>query len=382
MSTPWRTKSVGTPFQAFSSFNILLASHDVALSEELAAELRPFGYQVAEVTDSMAAIEQVRNHRPDLVIAEVTLPPLTGYELCQAIKQDPALKATPVMLVTPSYGDVEARVKGLANGADDLIARPVHGLELRARVRSQLRLKAYVQQILFERSRLEELVKERIGELEQMTIAVVAALEKASTMNDMDTGAHLRRVSGYSETLARAIGLEPAFVTRIARYSSLHDVGKVGLPDAVLKKERDLTPEEFEVMKTHTTMGYEVLAEAKADPVACRIALYHHERFDGSGYPKGLRANEIPVEARIVALADVFDALTTRRCYKEPLSPSAASKLVLTESGRHFDSSIVRGFMQSYEEMLLIFEKNQDDPRFAGQTDLKSDDAGTTDSNR
>jgi len=352
-------QSAGNGVQAFSSFTILVASPDTVLSGELQGNLRPFGYQVSVVADALTALEMVRKEGPDLVVADVDLPPLTGYELCQAVKQDPSLRNTPVILITPDYGDVEARVKGLRHGADDLMARPVNDLELRARVRCQLRLKAYVQQILTERGRLEELVRQRIGEIEQMTVAVVAALEKASTMNDMDTGAHLRRVSGYSEILARAIGLEPSMVTRIARYASLHDLGKVGLPDAVLKKERNLTEEEYEVMKTHTTMGYEVLTEAKADPVACRIALYHHERFDGSGYPKGLKGNEIPIEARIVALADVFDALTTRRCYKDALSPAAACKIVLAQSGRHFDASIIRAFMQSYGELVVVLEKNQ-----------------------
>ncbi len=347
----------GRGVRATASFTVLVASTDGGFISEITEQLEPFGYGVCHAADSLSALERVRSERPDLVLAEVDLPPLTGYELCQAVKQDPTLRVIPFLLVANSYFDTEAKVKGLAMGADDLLYRPIHPMELRARIRASLRLKAYVQQLLEDRGRLEELVVERTREIEQVTFGVVAALERANSMNDSDTGIHIRRVSEYSRILGQGLGLEPSFITKIALYASLHDVGKVGLPDSILKKEGTLNEREVEVMKTHTTMGYEILKDARADEVGCRIALYHHERFDGQGYPQGLAGYKIPVEARIVALADVYDALTTRRCYKTAAPPAEATETVLAESGKQFDPGIVRVFMERHGDFLRVFEE-------------------------
>lgn len=336
---------------------MLVASSDSSFVSEVAGYLQPFGYAVATASDSMTALEMVRRDRPDLILAEVELPPLTGFELAQAVKQDPALRVIPFLLVADSYFDTEAKVKGLAMGADDLLYRPLHEQELRARIRSSLRVKAYVQQILEDRGRLEELVRERTAEIEQFTLGLVAALERANRMNDTDTGSHIRRVSAYSKLVAQGLGLEPQLVSKIERYASLHDVGKVGLPDAILKKEDILTEEERTVMKSHAQMGHEILTSARADPLACNIALSHHERFDGKGYPNGLNGYRIPVEARVVSLADVYDALTTRRCYKQAIPPAKAVETVLEESGKAFDPGIVRVFMQQHGEFLKILGK-------------------------
>jgi putative two-component system response regulator len=354
---PGRPGKAARGFTAMAGFTVLVASADEQFASEIEGHLAPFGYSVNVVKESLQAIDLIRTERPDLVLAEVELPPLTGYELCQAVKQDPALKVIPFLLVADSYFDTEAKVKGLGVGADDLLYRPVHPLELRARIRSSLRLKAYVQQILEERGRLEELVHERTKEIEQVTFGVVAALERANSMNDSDTGLHIRRVSEYSRILGQGLQLEPTFVAKIARYASLHDVGKVGLPDAILKKEGGLTPDEFAAMKRHTTMGFEILKDARADEIACRIALFHHERYDGKGYPQGLSGYKIPVEARIVALADVYDALTTKRCYKQAMAPAAAVRTVLEQSGKHFDQGVVRVFMERHGDFLQVLNK-------------------------
>jgi len=346
--------------RTLKSFTVLVASNDGGFTKELSGYLEPFGYAVISTADSLTALEMVRTERPDLVISEIDLPPLTGFELCHAIKNDASLKVTPLLLVSDSVFDIDAKVKGLAVGADDLLHRPIHEMELRARIRSSLRRNAYVRQLLKDRGRLEELVVERTKETEHFTLSLVAALERANRMNDSDTGAHLRRVSAYSEALASALNLEPSLVSRIHRYASLHDVGKVGLPDSILKKEGKLTPEEFEAMKAHTTMGFEILTEAQADKVACLIALHHHERFDGSGYPHAMVGFKIPIEARIVALADVYDALTTRRCYKTAMPPDEAHRIVLEESGRHFDPSVVRAFEESRGLFLSILDQHGD----------------------
>ncbi len=309
------------------------------------------------VADALTALEKIRKERPDLVLAEVELPPLTGYELCQSIKQDPSLRVIPFLLVANSYFDTEAKVKGLGTGADDLLYRPVHPVELRARVRSSLRLKAYVQQIIEDRSRFEELVAERTRDIEQLTFGLVAALERANSMNDSDTGLHIRRVSEYSRILGHGLSMEPTIINHIARYASLHDVGKVGLPDSILKKEGALTGVEMTEMRSHTLLGHDLLKEARADEMACRIALSHHERFDGNGYPHGMAGYQIPIEARIVALADAFDAMTTRRCYKSARPVRQAIDEVMAESGKHFDPGVVRVFMERNAEFRKAFDK-------------------------
>jgi len=343
-----------------STFSILVVSADSTFVEEVTRYLKPFGYGVQSVGDSMLALEKVRSDGPDLVLAEVDLPPLSGFDLCQAIKRDPALLNIPFLLVTDSYLDEEAKARGLGVGADDLLYRPLHAVELRARVRASLKAKAYIQRILEDRHRLEEIVIERTQDIEQVTLGVVAALERANTMNDTDTGGHLRRVSAYSELLATGLNLDPTLSSKIHRFSSLHDVGKVGLPDSILKKEGKLTDQEYDDMQQHTQLGFEILNEAKADPVACRIALFHHEKFDGSGYPQALTSNAIPIEARIVAVADVYDALTTRRCYKDAMPPEKASTIILKESGKHFDPAVVRIFMQNYDRVVGILERYGD----------------------
>lgn len=345
-----------------TSFNLLLLSPDEVLKQEIAGFLKPFGYLVSPMTDGMEGLEKVRTDRPDLVIADVTLPPLSGFEFCQSIKQDPELKNTPVILVASSYFQVDEKVQALSVGADDIIYRPVHGGELRARVRASLRLKAYTQQLVEDKERFEDLVGKRSRELEQTTMGVVAALEKAVSLNDEDSGAHIRRVCEYSALLAAELGMEAVEVERIRHYASLHDVGKVGLPDAILKKRGKLTNSEFEEMKHHTTFGYELLTAANVHIMARNIAVAHHEWYNGRGYPGGLEADQIPLEARIVTLADVYDAMTTVRCYKSAIAPLEAAGLIVRASGSQFDPTIVRVFMKHHGDFMEIRNQFQDEP--------------------
>ncbi len=206
------------------------------------------------------------------------------------------------------------------------------------------------------------MVRERTKELENTTLGVVAALEKANALNDSDTGNHIMRVCAYSELLAQGLELPGEVVHKIRRYASLHDVGKVGLPDEVLKKPGPLTKEEFEAMKGHTVMGYELLELARSDTIARNIALCHHEKFNGRGYPLGLSGRQIPLEARIVALADVFDALTTKRIYKNAYSMTMALQIIEEERGEHFDPRLVDLHLANAGQFQAILERYQDAP--------------------
>ena len=290
---------------------------------------------------------------PDLILTDVMMPKVNGYQVCERIKSEEHTRIIPIILVT-GLNDLKDKVRGLEAGADDFLGKPFHPLELRARVRSLLRVKRLYDEVEQknsllnnEKALLEALVRARTAELEALNLGLVSALEKANTLNDTDTGNHIRRVCAYSEVLARGMGLPEETVQRIGRYASLHDVGKVGIPDRVLKKPGKLTPEEFDEMKRHATIGFEILKAANADQVAQNIAWCHHEKFDGTGYPQRLAGEDIPIEARIVTLADVFDALTTRRCYKEAFSEEVSLGIINKDSGTHFDPSLVAIMMEN-----------------------------------
>ncbi|MBU1075889.1 MAG: HD domain-containing protein [Spirochaetes bacterium] len=201
---------------------------------------------------------------------------------------------------------------------------------------------------------LTHLVEEKTQKIDTMAIAMVSALENVNLYNDSDTGKHIKRVSGYSTIIAEKYGCDNDYIKRIQIYASLHDVGKIGIPDEVLKKPGRYTAREYDIMKQHVKIGFQMLNDAKLDKMAKNIALYHHEKWDGSGYLKGLKGKKIPLEARIVALSDVYDALVTRRCYKKAYSEKTADTIIQGESGKHFDPKIVSVFMENKKQILKV----------------------------
>jgi len=339
--------------QVRSSFSILIASDDRFTTDHLVESLQPFGYKITISNNGREALAVAYKQNPDLIVADVELPQVDGFQFCRMLKRNPASNLIPVILLT-STSDRDQRVRGLQVGADDFITKPPDDIELRARVRSLLRIKTLNQRLHNEKTRLEIRLRERTDELEQLTLGLVAALEKANALNDVDTGAHIKRVCAVSELLAHTIGLQPQTAEKIRRFASLHDIGKVGVPDSILKKQGKLTAEEWEEMKRHTIYGYELLQTANADPIAQNIAYCHHERFDGSGYPQNLKGRKIPVEARIVALADVYDALLTKRCYKEAFPEKVAIDIIMRDSGKHFDPDLVQAFRMRVEDIREI----------------------------
>ncbi len=304
---------------------------------------------------------------PDIVLLDVMMPYMDGFEVCRRLRAQPMTEFLPIILVT-GLDDTEFTIKGLKAGADDYLSKPFHPLELMARMRALLRVSLLTEELKTknvllsdDKMHLEQLVKERTSELEGLTIGLVTALEKANEMNDSDTGLHLLRVSNYSKILAKAMGLSKDTIFKISRYASLHDVGKVGIPDQLLKKPGTLTAKEFEEMKLHTVYGYELLKVAKVDVVAQNIAYCHHEKFNGTGYPRGLRGDEIPVEARVVAMADVFDALTTKRCYKTNYDLETSREIFLAESGLHFEPSMVEAQQDCWNQFAEVLGNYGDD---------------------
>ena len=303
---------------------------------------------------------------PDLLLLDVMMPGMSGFDVCARVRDTAEYDRLPIVMVT-GLDDIQQKVHGLDQGADDYITKPFHPMEVRARVRNLLRLKFAGDELQRtnlllsdEKFHLEEIVRERTRELENTTLGVVAALEKANALNDSDTGNHILRVCAYSELIANGLGLPGEAVNRIRRYASLHDVGKVGLADEVLKKPGPLTKDEFEAMKIHTTMGYELLELARSDELAKNIALCHHERFNGKGYPNGLSGKAIPLEARIVALADVFDALTTKRIYKNAYPLDRAMRMIDEERGAHFDPRLVDIHLAGLPAIQEILDRYED----------------------
>jgi len=304
---------------------------------------------------------------PDIVLLDVMMPYMDGFEVCRRLRSQPATEYLPIILVT-GLDDTEFTIKGLEAGADDYLSKPFHPMELMARMRALLRVSLLTEQLRKsnellsdDKLHLEQLVQERTSELEGLNLSLVTALEKANEMKDSDTGLHLVRVSSYSRILAETMGLSTDMVFKISRYASLHDVGKVAIPDDLLKKPGTLTAEEFEEMKKHTTFGRDLLKVARMDPVAQNIAWCHHEKFSGAGYPRGLGEDEIPVEARVVAMADVFDALTTKRCYKTEYSLETSREILLAESGRHFEPRLVEAQQECWDRFVEVFNTYGDD---------------------
>jgi len=330
--------------------------------------LRTYGYDLrcfSNGRDALMAIES-GEAMPDIIVSDVMMPQLNGYQLCDWVKKNPLTATVPVVLVT-GLNDVRDKVKGLEAGADDFLPKPFHPLELCARVKSLLRIKRYSDRLAStnrlladEKLLLENRVRERTSELEELTIGLTAALERANKMNDEDTGNHIKRVSHFSVLIGRGLGLDAEMCLKIGRFASLHDVGKVGIPDSILKKPGKLTPDEWKEMKRHTIYGYELLRLAGAHRVAQNIALCHHEWYDGTGYPYGLKGSVIPIEARIVALADVYDALTSKRCYKDAFSEETAENMIIDSRGKHFDPDVVDVFFRSRPEIDAIRDRFQD----------------------
>jgi len=312
---------------------------------------------------------------PDLILTDVNMPEMDGYELCEAVKGNPATKDIPIILVT-AQDDRISLVRGLSIGADDFLIKPVNPSELQARVRNLLLVKDYRDHMKRYTAELETQVSIRTQELHQAfeqlkqvnlqlresTLDSIRRLSTAAEYRDTDTGAHIWRMSLFSQVVARKLDLPSDVVDNILYASPMHDVGKIATPDNILLKPNKLTNEEWSVMEQHTLIGEQILTGSDHPllAMASEIASGHHERWDGSGYPQGLSSKNIPQAARITAVADVFDALTTKRVYKDAWPADKAFEYIRSQSGSHFDPACTDAFLQSRAEILEIQQANPD----------------------
>jgi putative two-component system response regulator len=296
-------------------------------------------YSLLYAKDGMRAIELAIQERPDLILLDVMMPGMTGYETCRKLKAEPATAGVPVIFVT-AITESEAEVNGFAAGAVDFLTKPVRPAIVKARVRTHLALV-------------------RLDELKQSRLHIASSLARAAEYRDNETGMHVIRMSHYARMLGLAAGLGESAADDLFNAAPLHDVGKIGVPDRILLKPGPLDPAEWDVMKRHPAIGAQIIGRHESGMLAMAhdIALTHHERWDGSGYPSGLSGNAIPIVGRIVAISDVFDALTTARPYKAAWSTEKAVDYLQEQKGRHFDELLVELFLRELPQVRAVMTR-------------------------
>ncbi len=328
---------------------VVLVVDDIAENIQVLHGLLGETYKVKAATDGLKALQIIHSGtKPDIILLDVMMPHMDGFEVCRRLKADPRTSSIPVIFVTARTESVDEEL-GFELGAVDYITKPYSPPIVKSRVRAHLSL--YDQQ-----RHLEELVQERTREIEQTRLAVIRCLGKAAEYKDNETGMHVVRMSWYSKFLAEAAGANEDWVELLFNAAPMHDVGKIGIPDSILCKPGKLTPEENEVMRQHVSMGGGILGEqnSKLLTLAIEVAETHHEKWDGSGYPKGLKGEDIPLSGRIVAIADVFDALTSERPYKEAWTVEKALTFIEDHAGDHFDPEIAPLLRKNLPKILEI----------------------------
>ncbi|WP_295535730.1 two-component system response regulator [uncultured Pseudacidovorax sp.] len=327
------------PFKAESRPRILLVDDEPTNLHVLRQVLEEDGYRLLFATDGARGIAAAREHQPDLVLLDVMMPRMDGYEVCRQLKADPQTANIPVIFVT-ALSEVNDETHGFELGAVDFVVKPVRPQVVRARVRTHLKLVT-------------------LQNLQATQLQIVQRLGRAGEYKDNETGRHVIRMSHFAQALARAIGCRENWADDLLLAAPMHDIGKIGIPDAILLKPGALDAEEWAVMRTHARIGADIIGE-HASPLlamARTIALCHHERWDGTGYPEGLKGEAIPLAARIVAIADVFDALTSVRPYKPAWSLDRAFAHLQEQAGRHFDPELVPAFLRLRPEIEAVRER-------------------------
>ena len=362
---------------------VILIVDDVAENlSVLSALLSPL-YRVRVATNGARALSlAVDMLAPDLVLLDVVMPGMDGYEVCARLKRDPRTQAIPVVFLT-GRTEIEDEARGLEVGAVDYITKPFSPPVVLARVKTQLALKASSDFLRDKSEYLEAEVVRRSREILAIQDVTIHALASLAETRDSETGHHIRRTQHFVMALALRLREHPRFsefltdrnIDLLFRSAPLHDIGKVGIPDSILLKPGRLTVEEFEVMKTHTTLGYQAIDRAERLlgtevgflSLAKQIALSHQEKWDGSGYPQGLAGDDIPIAARLMTLADVYDALASRRVYRDRLPHETVVKELVAGSGTHFDPDIVEAFLSIQDEFAAIARKYADADAAAGE---------------
>lgn len=347
---------------------------DTEMNIDILVEELQDDYELIVAINGVEALELLQEQKPDLILLDIMMPDMDGYEVLEKIKENQDLVHIPVILLS-AITDSDSKSKGFSLGAVDYVTKPFEIVEVKARVKTQLRLEEA--RIILENQNivLEEKVKERTDLIERTNFAAIYCLAALAETRDPETGEHIKRTQKYIKELALELRtkeeykdiLTDEYIELLYKSAPLHDIGKVGVKDSILLKPGKLTNEEFEEMKKHTIyggeslmVGIEELGEESFLTLAKEIAVTHHEKWDGSGYPMGLSKQEIPISGRLMALSDVYDALISKRVYKSAFTHKEARKIILDSRGTHFDPDVVDAFIKREDRFIEIMEKFRD----------------------
>ncbi|MCP5197070.1 MAG: response regulator [Gammaproteobacteria bacterium] len=329
----------------------VLVVDDVEANIDVLVEVLGYGYEyeLSAATNGQEALEVVAELPPDLILLDIMMPEMDGYEVCRRLKAEPATAKIPVIFIT-SMSEVGDEAEGFEVGAVDYIVKPISPPIVQARVRTHLDLAN-------QRRACERIVEQQVTEIRQNQKSAIFMLGKAGHYHDDDTGIHIWRMASYARALAKAVGWSVEQQEVLLFAAPMHDTGKIGTPDAILKKPGKLTDEEWVVMRQHTVIGHGILSVSQTPlfRMAADIALHHHERWDGGGYPRKLAGETIPEAARITAISDVFDALTMKRPYKEAWPLHDALDYIANSQG-HFEPRLVERFLSIQDELVAIMD--------------------------
>jgi len=333
----------------------ILIVDDTPVNIRVLVEALKDDYKLSIATNGKVALNYaMAEHPPDLVLLDIMMPELDGYEVCKRLKDQEKTKDIPIIFIT-AMSEESNETQGLEMGAVDYIVKPINQKIVQARVRTHLELKKH-------RDHLSELVQEKTAELLDAKLDIINRLARAAEYRDNETGMHVIRMSHYTSLLSKAAGLNDVYSEKIFHAASMHDVGKIGIPDKILLKPARLTDGEFAHMKSHTIIGGRLLEGGNSDLIlmAHDIAMTHHEKWNGTGYPKGLSGEDIPIEGRISAVCDVFDALTSERPYKKEWPVQDAIDEIVAQKGAHFDPRLVDIFVEKLDDILVVKKRFAD----------------------